>query len=73
MTIVRGILRFCYDFVIGDDWKIAAAVVSALGITLAILRSGAVGDATVLVSGAGLLVGAFCLAVWIDTRPAVRR
>lgn len=26
---------FCYDFVVGDDWRLAAAVVVALGLTAA--------------------------------------
>ncbi len=30
MTVLRGVGRFVYDFVIGDDWKIAAGVVGAL-------------------------------------------
>jgi hypothetical protein len=30
MRFVIAFLRFWYDFVIGDDWKIAAAVVTVL-------------------------------------------
>jgi hypothetical protein len=30
---IRAFLRFWYDFVVGDDWRIAAAVVAALGVT----------------------------------------
>jgi hypothetical protein len=33
MSRVRAFGEFLYDFVIGDDWRIAAAVVVALGIT----------------------------------------
>lgn len=30
---IAAFTRFCYDFVIGDDWTVAAGVVIALGIT----------------------------------------
>jgi hypothetical protein len=29
---------FCYDFVVGDDWRCAVAVVVALGLTYAVHR-----------------------------------
>jgi hypothetical protein len=34
MTRVRAFLRFVWDFVVGDDWRIAAVVVIALIVTL---------------------------------------
>ena len=34
MTRARTFLRFVWDFVVGDDWRIAAAVVIALLVTL---------------------------------------
>jgi predicted branched-subunit amino acid permease len=33
MKQLRGFLAFLYDFVIGDDWRIAAGVVAALAVT----------------------------------------
>lgn len=33
MGVVRGFLRFWYDFIVGDDWTIAAGVVAALAVT----------------------------------------
>jgi hypothetical protein len=33
MSAVRGFLAFVYDFVIGDDWRLAAAVVAGLVVT----------------------------------------
>jgi hypothetical protein len=33
---VVSFLRFVWDFVVGDDWRIAAGVAVALGITAAI-------------------------------------
>lgn len=39
MNIVTGFVRFWYDFIVGDDWTIAVAVVAALAITLALTRA----------------------------------
>jgi tryptophan-rich sensory protein len=33
---VESFVRFLWDFVVGDDWRIAVGVVVALGITAAI-------------------------------------
>ena len=33
MRYVVGFLRFWYDFVVGDDWRIALSVVAAIGLT----------------------------------------
>ena len=32
-TRIAAFLRFWYDFIVGDDWRIAAAVVAALPLT----------------------------------------
>jgi hypothetical protein len=37
---VRGFFRFWYDFVIGDDWRMAAGVVVALLATCGLARAG---------------------------------
>jgi hypothetical protein len=37
---VRRFGRFWYDFVVGDDWRIAVAVVAALGVTFGLGRAG---------------------------------
>jgi hypothetical protein len=31
--------RFWYEFIVGDDWRIAAGVVAALGITALLTRT----------------------------------
>jgi hypothetical protein len=36
---LRAFLRFWYDFVVGDDWRVAVAVVVALALTYAISRT----------------------------------
>jgi hypothetical protein len=33
MRRIEAFLRFLWDFVVGDDWRIAAGVAVALGIT----------------------------------------
>jgi hypothetical protein len=33
MSRLESLLRFLWDFVVGDDWRIAAGVVIALGVT----------------------------------------
>jgi hypothetical protein len=37
---VKGFLRFWYDFIVGDDWTIAAGVVVALGVTALLAHNG---------------------------------
>lgn len=33
MRYLRGFLRFWYDFIVGDDWTVAAGVIVLLGTT----------------------------------------
>ena len=33
---IIALLRFCYDFVIGDDWRVALGVATALALTYGI-------------------------------------
>jgi membrane protein implicated in regulation of membrane protease activity len=33
MRYVVGFIRFWYEFIVGDDWLVAAGVVVALGVT----------------------------------------
>jgi uncharacterized membrane protein YeaQ/YmgE (transglycosylase-associated protein family) len=37
---VKGFLRFWYDFIVGDDWTIAAGVVGALAVTALLAHHG---------------------------------
>jgi hypothetical protein len=65
---IRGFGRFWYDFLIGDDWKIAAAVVTTLGVGAAVLTVFSPTERVFApVMGAGLM-GAFAIVMWIDTR-----
>jgi hypothetical protein len=40
MRRVRAFGRFWWDFVIGDDWRAAAGVALALGVTAAVVAAG---------------------------------
>ncbi|SEL38738.1 hypothetical protein [Streptacidiphilus jiangxiensis] len=40
MRTLRAFGRFWYDFVIGDDWRVAVGVAVALGCTAALVHAG---------------------------------
>ena len=40
MRYVVGFLRFWYDFVVGDDWRIALSVAVAIGLTAVLVSWG---------------------------------
>jgi hypothetical protein len=67
MNIVKGIGQFWYDFVIGDDWKVAAAVVTvlSLGALLAAAEIGVDGSLLVPLLAGGIAV-AFTLSLLVD-------
>lgn len=72
MRFLKAFGQFWYDFIIGDDWKIAVAVVTTLAVMVAAMLSGALSDtATTLIGGALVLV-AFSISLAIDVRPKRR-
>lgn len=40
MRRLRAFGAFCYDFVVGDDWRVAVAVVLGLVLTWLLARAG---------------------------------
>ncbi|MQA97798.1 MAG: hypothetical protein GEV11_25425 [Streptosporangiales bacterium] len=68
MGLIKGFGKFWYDFVIGDDWKIAVAVVLALAVTLGVVMSGVLPTATAAAVGGLLLVGFFVVSLVVDVR-----
>lgn len=40
MTRIAALFAFCYDFLVGDDWRSALAVVVGLAITFGLSRAG---------------------------------
>ena len=41
MSHVRSFGRFCYDFVVGDDWAVALVVVLGVGVSALLAHHGA--------------------------------
>jgi hypothetical protein len=68
VRFVKAFGAFCYEFIVGDDWKIAAAVVAALAI-LAVATVGAwFSDTGLAIFGGALIVIGFTTSVLIDVR-----
>ena len=42
MKRLRAIWAFWYDFVVGDDWRVAVVVVAALALTALLVRAAGV-------------------------------
>ena len=40
MRYIAAFVRFWYDFIVGDDWRIAVGIVSAFGVTALLAYSG---------------------------------
>lgn len=59
MKYIEAFFRFWYDFLVGDDWKIAASVVATLLITWAVARWLSSGGAVaVIIAGVLLTIAA---------------
>jgi hypothetical protein len=64
--------KFLYDFIIGDDWKIAVAVVLGLLATaglMVIAHASGFPLGVVAVIGALIILAFFVIALVIDLRP----
>jgi len=68
VRLLKSFGRFWYEFIIGDDWKIAAAVVVALGLTFLLLRTTSLSDHVLAVVGGVGVVLAFAVSLAIDVR-----
>jgi ABC-type methionine transport system permease subunit len=60
--LVRAFGRFWFDFIVGDDWRIAAGVAGALGLGALALRAG-VSQGLLAVLVAAALVAIVLLSV----------
>lgn len=70
MNRIKAFVAFWYDFVIGDDWRIALAVIVGLGITALLVH---VAHATAWwVLPAGVVLG-LSGSLWLATRPPSSR
>jgi hypothetical protein len=61
---VGAVLRFTWDFVVGDDWRIAAGVALALGAT-AVASNGSAGVWWILPLAAAMVLA---LSLWAASR-----
>ena len=68
MKFLKAFGLFWYDFVIGDDWKIAAYVVVALAIVAALAVNDVLSDGATVILGAVLTMILFAVGVMLDAR-----
>lgn len=68
MNRIKALLLFLYDFVVGDDWQIAAGVVVALAVTALIAGAGATAWWLLPVAVCVLL----CYSIWRAARAAAK-
>lgn len=64
MTYVKHFLLFWYDFIVGDDWIVAAGVVLGLGVSAALARRDVNAWWVMLVAVVVLLAA----SLWRETR-----
>jgi hypothetical protein len=64
MSRARSLLSFIWDFVVGDDWRIAVGVAAALGVT-ALVTDTSVSAWWILPVGVAGVLG---LSVWRAAR-----
>ena len=64
MSRLRDFGRFWWDFVIGDDWRVAVLVAAAIGATAVLAAAG--------VAAWWLLPLAVLLILWLSLRRAIR-
>ncbi|MGW6504420.1 hypothetical protein [Nonomuraea angiospora] len=68
MGFIRGFGQFWYDLIVGDDWKIAVAVVVTLALGTVVLLAFAVPAMLLTPLIGACLMAAFAIALRIDTR-----
>jgi hypothetical protein len=66
MSRLEAGARAVWDFVVGDDWRVAAGVVAALGVT-ALVAESTVAAWWILPVAALVMLG---LSVWQASRPS---
>ncbi|HET6739397.1 MAG TPA: hypothetical protein VFH76_10705 [Kribbella sp.] len=72
MKFLKSFGQFWYDFIIGDDWKIAVAVLVSLVLLFAAMTAKLFGDTGLTLLGGALIVAAFSISLAIDVRPKKR-
>ncbi len=69
LRLAKGFGQFWYDFIIGDDWKIAAAVVTVLAAAIAAVAAGVHGGVLIPLFAAAIVIG-FVVVMFIDVADA---
>lgn len=69
MRYVKGFGKFWYDFVVGEDWRIAAGVVASLGAGALLLSADALPETLLVVLVAGAIVFVVVASVLRTARP----
>ena len=69
MKALKAFGQFWYEFIIGDDWKIAAAVVIGVALTVVGLKAKILNDGALAVVAALLIAVLFSASLIIDIRP----
>jgi hypothetical protein len=72
VKFLKAFGQFWYDFIIGDDWKIAVAVVLSLVVLFAAMKAELFGDTGLTLLGGAVIVVAFAISLAIDVRPKRR-
>jgi hypothetical protein len=67
MSWVRAFFGFWYDFIVGDDWRIAAGVVGVLALGALGVATG-LGSPALAVALLGGLIAIFALPILLDGR-----
>jgi hypothetical protein len=68
VRFVRGFGRFWYDFIIGDDWRIALGVVAVLALAAAAVASDALPHALIVIFGALAIALVTAISIVIEVR-----
>jgi hypothetical protein len=68
VKFLKSFGQFWYDFIIGDDPKIAVAVVFALAVLGALLATTSLGDHALTIIGGVLIIASFTASLAIDIR-----
>ncbi len=68
MTFLRAFGAFWYDFIIGDDWKIAVAVILSLSCLVAVMKTNLLSDHGLAILGGVTILGLFAASLAIDVR-----
>lgn len=68
MAFLKGFVDFWYDFLIGDDWKIAAAVAVVLAVGAGFVISGGYNSHLLTALLALAIAAAFSITLLIDVR-----